>query len=131
MELEVKRALFLHVNKGLTENQLFNRPVDIAGDHQVELVMARIPPEYLAMFRNWVKQLPSPDTLINLKSGAISQHEKDTLGAVRDWLDRHPGDHDSKEETQSPSSGPSDAGSEQIVGHSGVPAPRGWPGTGI
>ena len=39
MGLEVKRALFLHRKKSITEGQLFNKLIDIAIDGEVELVM--------------------------------------------------------------------------------------------
>ncbi len=95
MELEVKRVLFLHVNKTLTENQLFNSLVDIANNHDVAVVMDRVPPEYFGRFRNWIDHLPSLDKLIHVKSGPISIHEKNTLEAIRAWLDRHAGERDS------------------------------------
>jgi hypothetical protein len=125
MELEVKRALFLHVNKRLTENQLFNSLVDIANNHDVAVVMDRVPPEYLARFRNWIHHLPSLDTLIHVKSGPISIKEKNTLEAIRVWLDRHSAERDSKVETLRPTRDRSHARSDRIIRHAGVPAPRG------
>ena len=48
MGLEVKRALFLHRNKSITEAQLFNKFIDIAIDGKVRVGDARIPAEYLS-----------------------------------------------------------------------------------
>jgi len=125
MGLEVKRVLFLHKNNGLTEAQLFNRLVDIAANSKVDWVMAAIPPEYIARFRKWVDRLRSPDTLINLKTGPISEHEKDTIKSIRDWLDRHSSEHESNGEVDAALSGPSEVGWGQPVGHWDLPAPRG------
>src|SRR5271154_5901990 len=95
MRLEIKRALFLHKDKGLTEAQLFNKFVDVAAGGNVEQVMADIPREHLANFREWVSRPLPPDTLIHLKTGPIPDREKYATGAIRDWQDRHPGDCES------------------------------------
>ncbi len=125
MELEVKRAVSLHVKKKLTESQLFNSLVDIANNHDVAVVMDRVPPEYLGRFRNWIDHLPSLDTLIHVKSGPISIQEKNTLEAIRDWLDHHAGKRDSTVETLRKTRDRRRARSDRVARHPGVPAPRG------
>ena len=115
MRLEIKRALFLHKDKGLTEAQLFNKFVDAAAAGNVEQVMADISREYLAHFREWVYRLPSSDTLINLKAGPISEREKDAIGAIRDWLDRHPGDCESNGAAGAPLISRSDADADRLL----------------
>ena len=117
MRLEIKRALFLHKEKGLTEAQLFNKFVDVAAGGNVDQVMADIPPEHLARFSEWVYRLRSSDTLINLKTGPISEREKDAIEAIGDWLDRHPGECMSNGEAGAPLSSPSDAGAGRPVAH--------------
>jgi hypothetical protein len=117
MRLEIKRALSLHKNKWLSETHLFNNFVDMVASAKVEEVMADIPPEYLSRFRAWVYGLPAPETLINLKTGPISEREKDAIEAIRDWLDRHAGEYESNGEADAPLSSPSDASAGQPVGH--------------
>jgi hypothetical protein len=117
MRLEMKRALRLHKDKGLTEAQLFNRFVDLAADGKVEQVMADIPLEHSVRFREWVYRLPSTDVLINLKTGPISKREKDAIEAIRDWLDRHPDDYELDGEAGAPLGSLSDAGAGRPVGH--------------
>lgn len=117
MRVEIKRALFLHNEKGLTEAQLFNKFVDIAAGGEVEQVMADIPPEHLSRFRDWICRLPSSDTLINLKTGPISEREKDAIESILDWLDRHPDEFELNGEVGTPLSSPSDTGAGRPVGH--------------
>ena len=90
MNRNIKTLLSLRKRVGLPEIHLFNGFVDVARADTVEEVMTSIPPEYLPRFRDWIDRLmPSLDTLINLKSGPLSEHEKDTFRAIHDWLERH------------------------------------------
>ena len=105
MRVAVKRILFLHQKRGLSEAQSFNLLVDLAVQDGVDCVMADLPGEYLARFREWIDNLPSLDTLINLKSGPLSERDKSTIRAIRDWLDCHPGGRESPEEARSTANG--------------------------
>ncbi|MFI5455391.1 MAG: hypothetical protein ACHRXM_08055 [Isosphaerales bacterium] len=58
---ELQAAMILGIGEGCTV---------------VEQVMVVIPPEHLARFRESVYRLPSADTLINLKTGPMSEREK-------------------------------------------------------
>jgi hypothetical protein len=90
---------------GLSEVQSFNLLVDLAAAYGVDCVMADLPPEYLTRFHEWIDNLPPLDTLINLKTGPLSDREKSTIQAIRDWLDRHPDGHISPAEAGSAANG--------------------------
>jgi hypothetical protein len=124
MNWSVKRDLYLHREKGLSELQLFNQLVDIAASDTIEGVMTSIPPNYLARFRQWIDRiLPSLDTLINLKTGPLSEHEKATIRAIAEWLDRHPAeDRLYGEETSTSANGLDAADPLQAVKDSRSPA---------
>jgi hypothetical protein len=103
---------------GLPYDHLFSRFVDVARADTVEEVMTSIPPEYLPRFRDWIDRLmPSLDTLINLKTGALSEQEKDTYRAIHDWLDRHLEEPQPQEAADSSPNGPSDAVTTHPVAH--------------
>src|SRR5438128_523853 len=120
MKREVKRVLSLHRYKYIGDLQLFNWFIDIAAGGDVEGVMASIPPEFLPRFRDWIDRLlPSLDTLLNLKTGPLSEHEKDTFRAIHDWLDRHLIEPQPHEAADSSPNGPSDAASSHPVAHRG------------
>jgi hypothetical protein len=91
MGLEVRRAISLHKNMFLTEDQLFNSLIDLAIDGGIDQVMARIPADYLVRFRDWLDRQPCTETLLDLRSGLVSKQDRDTVAAIREWLDRHIG----------------------------------------
>jgi hypothetical protein len=116
MGLAVKRILSLHEKSGLSEAQLFNRLVDLAGQDGVDCVMADLPPEYLTRFRDWIDHLPSLDTLLNPKAGPISEREKVTIRAIRKWLDCYPGGREAREEAGSAANGSGDTDPSLPIG---------------
>ena len=90
MGLEVKRALFLHRSKSITEDRLFNMLVDIAAGGEVDSVLQRIPTGYLCRFREWLDHLAPIETLIDPRTGSgVSVQEKATIEAIRAWLREH------------------------------------------
>ncbi len=105
MRVVVKRILSLHEKSGLSEAQLFSHLLDLAAADGVDCVMADLPPQYLTRFRDWIDDLPPLDTLINLKTGPISEHEKATIRAVRDWLNGHLSGLESAEEQSGAANG--------------------------
>jgi hypothetical protein len=105
MRLVVKRILSLHEKSGLSEAELFNQLIDLAARDGVDCVMADLPPGCLTRFRDWLDDLPSLDTLMDLKAGPISEREKSTIRAIRDWLDCRPDGRESPEEAGSAANG--------------------------
>lgn len=126
MGLEVKRALFLHRNKSITEAQLFNKLIDIAIDGKVESVLRRVPAEYLSRFREWLDRLPPIETLRDLRTGsAVTEHEKDTIRAIREWFHRHQEERVPDKKAAAPSRGPAHGESTQPVTDWSIPIPHG------
>jgi hypothetical protein len=105
MRMVIKRILFLHEKHGLSKAELFNRLIDMAAGYGVDCVMADLPPEYLTQFHDWIDNLAPLDTLINVKSGPLSDREKSNIRAIRDWLDRHPGGAESSQEAGAAANG--------------------------
>ena len=105
MSLVIKRILSMHEKRGLSDAQSFNLLVDLAVQDGVDCVMADLPGEYLARFRDWIDDLPPLDTLIDLKSGPLSERDKSTIRAIRTWLERHPGGRESPEGAGSAANG--------------------------
>jgi len=126
MGLEVKRALFLHRNKSITEAQLFNKLIDIAIDGKVESVLRRVPAEYLSRFREWLDRLAPIETLRDLRTGsAVTEHEKDTIRAIREWFHRHQEERVPDKKAAAPSRGPAHGASTQPVTDWSIPIPHG------
>ena len=91
MGLEVRRAISLHKDMYITEDQLFNSLIDLAIGSGIDQVMARIPADYLVRFRDWLDRQPPTETLLDLRSGRVSKQDRDTVAAIRVWLDGHIG----------------------------------------
>jgi hypothetical protein len=91
MGLEVRRAISLHEKKFLTEDQLFNGLIDLAIGGGVVQVMSRIPTDYAVRFRDWLDRQPRKESLLDLRSGLVSEQDRDTVVAIREWLDHHTG----------------------------------------
>src|SRR5271157_2602253 len=126
MGLEVKRALFLHRKKSITEAQLFNKLIDIAIDGEVELVMRRVPAEYLGRFREWLDRLAPIETLRDLRTGAaVSEDEKETIRAIREWFHRHQEERVPDIKAVAPSRSPAHGGSTHAVTDWSIPIPQG------
>ncbi len=126
MGLEVKRALFLHKNKSITEAQLFNKLIDIAIDSKVELVMRRVPAEYLSRFREWLDRLAPIESLRDLRTGcAVTEHEKDAIRAIQEWFHRREEEQVPDKKAAAPSRGPAHGGSTQPVTDWSIPTPHG------
>jgi hypothetical protein len=123
MASEVRSLLYLY-NKGyIGELHFFNRLVDLAAFIDVERVMARVPPECRARFRDWIVHLPPLAQLINLKSGPLSEREKETIKAIREWFDRHPEWGESEVSPASLPGEPGDVGPVDSVENLGLPNP--------
>jgi hypothetical protein len=105
MRIGVKRILYLREKCGLSDLQSFNLILDLAAGDGVDCVMAYLPPEYRTQFHDWIDNLPPLDTLINVKSGPLSDREKSNIRAIRDWLDRHPGGAEPPEEASTAANG--------------------------
>jgi hypothetical protein len=105
MRMVIKRILFLHEKHGLNKAELFNRLIDMAAGYGVDYVMADLPPEYRTQFHDWIDNLSPLDTLINVKSGPLSDREKSNIRAIRDWLDCHPGGAEPPEEAGTAANG--------------------------
>jgi hypothetical protein len=105
MRIGVKRILYLREKCGLSDLQSYNRLLDLAAAYGVDCVLTDLPPQYLTQFHDWIDNLPPLDTLINLKSGPLSDREKSTIRAIRDWLDRHPVGRESPEEAGTAANG--------------------------
>jgi hypothetical protein len=91
MGLEVKRAISLYEKKFFTEAQLFNSLIDLAIGSGVDEVMTRLPTDYLVRFRDWLDRQPRTETLLDLRSGRVSEQDRDTVAAIREWVDQHTG----------------------------------------
>jgi hypothetical protein len=91
MGLEVRRAISLHKNMVFTEDQLFNSLIDLTIGSGVDEVMARIPADYRVRFRDWLDRQPDTENLLDLRSGPVSKQDRDTVAAIREWLDGHTG----------------------------------------
>ncbi len=105
MRIGVKRILYLREKCGLSEVQSFNLLVDLAAAYGVDCVMADLPPVYRMQFHDWIDNLPPLDTLINVKSGPLSDREKGNFRAIPDWLDCHPGGAESPVEAGTAANG--------------------------
>jgi hypothetical protein len=123
MNRDVSRLIRVGSIVGLPDDHLFNRIIDIALGDSVEEVMKSVPPDYLARFRPWIdRMLPSLDRLINLKTGPLSEHEKATIRAIAEWLDRHPAEERPYgEETGASANGLNAEGPLQPISDSGSP----------
>jgi hypothetical protein len=120
---DIKNLLALKRCVQFPEGHLFNRVIDIALGEGVEAVMTSIPPDYWAPFREWIdRMLASLDTLINLKTGPLSEHEKETIRAIGEWFERHPAEDRPHGEGAGTSANGMNAGDWlQPVGDSGSP----------
>ena len=105
MRMVIKRLLFLNEKHGLGKADMFNKLIDMAAGYGVDCVLTDLPPRYLTQFHDWIDNLPPLDTLINLKSRPLSDREKSTIRAIRDWLDRHPVGRESPEEAGTAANG--------------------------